>query len=280
VLDVGLHVHVHRDVIAADGARGGERHEQREEHGAERSARYAHLSNVARSVGLARARIAVLSRPRSLIESSVVGQELKTSLRFDGRILEGVALLEGDSIIFRGEVSLTVKFTEIFKVEANAGWLDLQTGRGLLLFELGPKAEVWAEKIKNPKALIEKLGFDATAAEKKVAVVGKLDADLRSDLDASGAKIAKSARGRDFDMIFVAASSKKDLEKLASYREMIKDDGGIWIVYPKGSAELTERDVLTAGRTLQLTDNKQVKVSEVLTSVRFVIPVALRKKKK
>ena len=41
---------------------------------------------------------------------------------------------------------------------------------------------------------------------------------------------------------------------------MIKDEGGIWIVYPKGNAELTER--------------------EVLTSVRFVIPVAQRKKKK
>lgn len=209
-----------------------------------------------------------------------MGQELKTSLRFDGRILEGVALLETDSIIFRGEVSLTVKFSEIFKIEANAGWLDLQTGRGLLLFELGPKAEVWAEKIKNPKALLEKLGVEPNAAEKKLGVVGKLDADLRADLDASGAKVAKSARGKDFDMIFVAASSKKDLEKLASYREMIKDEGGIWIVYPKGSADLTEREVLTAGRTIQLTDNKQVKVTDVLTSVRFVIPVALRKKKK
>ena len=207
-----------------------------------------------------------------------MGQEVKTTLRFDGRILEGVALLETDTIIFRGGgggVSLTVKFSEIFKIEANAGWLDLQTGRGLLLFELGPKAEVWAEKIKNPTALIEKLGVDG---EKKVCVVGKLDPDLRADLDASGAKIAKSPRGKDFDMVFVAASSKKDLEKLPGVREMIKQDGGIWIVYPKGNADLTEREVLTAGRTLQLTDNKQVKVSEVLTSVRFVIPTHQRKK--
>ena len=211
-----------------------------------------------------------------------MGQELKTTLRFDGCILEGAALLEGDSIIFRGGpgnpgVTLTVKFSEIFKIEANAGWLDLQTGRGLLLFELGPKAEVWAEKIKNPKALVEKLGVDAT---KKVCVVGKLDADLRADLDASGAQIAKTARGKDFDVVFLAASSKKELEKLPSLREMIKEDGGIWIVYAKASPALTEREVLTAGRTLQLTDNKQVKVSETLTSVRFVIPVAQRKKKK
>jgi hypothetical protein len=205
-----------------------------------------------------------------------VGQEVKTTLRFDGRILEGVALLEGDSIIFRGGVSLTVKFSEIMKIEANAGWLDLQTNRGLLLFELGPKAETWAERIKNPKALVEKLGVDA---QKKVCIVGKLDPDLRGDLDATGAKIAKTAKGKDFDVVFLAASSKKDLEKLPSIKEMIKDDGGIWIVYPKGNPDITEREVLTAGRTLQLTDNKVAKVSEVLTSVRFVIPVAQRKKK-
>ncbi|MBS2013655.1 MAG: DUF3052 family protein [Deltaproteobacteria bacterium] len=206
-----------------------------------------------------------------------MGQEVKTSLRWDGRILEGVALLESDSIIFRGGgTSLTLKFAEIFKTEASSGWLDLQTSRGLMLFELGPKAETWAEKIKNPKGLVEKLGVDA---QKKVCIAGKLDADLRADLESTGAKIAKSARGKDFDMLFVAASSKKDLEKLATYRTMIKDDGAIWIVYPKGNEELRERDVLIAGRTLQLTDNKQVKVSEELTSVRFVIPVAQRKKK-
>lgn len=206
-----------------------------------------------------------------------MGQEVKTSLRWDGRILEGVALLETDTIIFRGAgTSLTVKFSEIFKIEASSGWLDLQTSRGLMLFELGPKAETWAEKIKNPKGLVEKLGVDA---EKKVCIVGKLDPDLRADIEGTGAKVAKSARGKDFDMLFVAASSKKDLEKLATYRTMIKDDGAIWIVYPKGNEELRERDVLIAGRTLQLTDNKQVKVSEELTSVRFVVPVAQRKKK-
>lgn len=206
-----------------------------------------------------------------------MGQEVKTTLRFDGRILEGVALLEGDSLIFRGAGStITLKLAEIFKADANAGWLDLQTSRGLLLFELGPKAETWAEKIKNPKGLVEKLGVDAN---KKVCIVGKLDPDLRADIESTGAKVAKTARGKDFDLIFVAASSKKDLEKLASHRAMLDDLGALWIVFPKGSEELRERDVLIAGRTLQLTDNKQVKVSETLTSVRFVIPVAQRKKK-
>ena len=46
-----------------------------------------------------------------------------------------------------------------------------------------------------------------------------------------------------------------------------------------GSFGLTERDVLTGGRIRELTDNKQVKVDEVLTAVRFVIPTHLRKNK-
>lgn len=209
-----------------------------------------------------------------------MSQEIKTSLRWDGRIIEGTALLEGGSLVFRGGASLTVPFAEMMSVEASSGWLELKTQRGLLLLELGSKAEVWKEKIKNPHALVEKLGLDAT---KKVCVVGKLDPDLRADVDASGAKVAKSARGKDFDVIFLAATTKKDLEKLPQLKEMMVDDGGIWIVYPKGKTgedELTERAVLTAGRTLTMTDSKPLKLSEELTAVRFIIPAAYRKKKK
>lgn len=209
-----------------------------------------------------------------------LGQEIKTTLRWDGRIIEVTALLETDALVFRGGATMTLPFSEMFSVEASSGWLDLKTPRGLLLLELGPKAEIWKEKIKNPKGLSEKLGLDAT---KRVCVVGKLDPDVRSDLDVSGAQIAKTARGKDFDFVFLAANAKKDLEKVASAKEMIADDGAIWIVYAKGGKtedEITERSVLTAGRTLQLTDNKQVKVSETHTAVKFVIPAAYRKKKK
>jgi len=213
-----------------------------------------------------------------------LGQEIKTQLRLDGRIIDVTALLESDTLVFRGGATMTIPFGEMFSVEASSGWLELKTPRGLLLLELGPKAEVWKEKIKNPKGLVEKLGLDAT---KKVCVVGKLDPDLRAEIDASGAKVAKSARGKGFDVVFIAANAKKDLEKLPPIKETIVDDGAIWIVYPKATAagvkvdpELTERAVLTAGRTLTMTDNKQVKIDENLTAVRFVIPAAYRKKKK
>lgn len=213
-----------------------------------------------------------------------MGQEITTQLRMDGRIIDVTALLETDTLVFRGGATMTIPFKEMFSVEASSGWLELKTPRGLLLLELGPKAETWREKIKNPKALVEKLGLDAT---KKVAIVGKLDAGLRGEIEGSGAKVAKSARGKDYDVVFVAAYAKKDLEKVAPAKETIAPDGAIWIVYPKATAtgvkldpELTERAVLTAGRTLTLTDTKQVKIDDDLTAVRFVIPASYRKKKR
>jgi hypothetical protein len=205
-----------------------------------------------------------------------MGQEVKTQLRWDGRIVEGTALLETDHLVFRGGASVNLPFGEMWSVEADAGWLEIKSARGLMLIELGPKAEVWKEKIKNPKGLVEKLGVDA---EKKVLVLGKLDAGLVGDLEGAGAKVAKSARGKDFDIVFVAANKKPDLEQITKARVLMKADGAIWVVYPKGKEELSERDVLTGGRTRELTDNKQVKVDEALTAVRFVIPVHLRKKK-
>lgn len=209
-----------------------------------------------------------------------MGSEIKTSLRWDGRILEVTAHLEGDHLRFSGGATMTIPFNEMMSVEAGGGFLDFKTSRGLMMLELKDKAEAWKEKIKNPKALVEKLGLDAT---KKVCISGKIDPGLKGEIDLSGAKVAKTARGKDFDVIFLAAKEKKDLEKMPSLKEMIVDDGGIWIVYPKGQTgddALTERAVLTSGRILGMTDNKVAKIDDVLTAVRFVIPVAARKKKK
>lgn len=206
-----------------------------------------------------------------------MGREVKATLRFDGRILEGDAVLEADALVFRGPgTTITVKRGEIFKADASGGWLDLQTSRGLLLFELGPKAETWAERIKNPKGLVDKLGV---SADKSVRILGKLDPDIVAEIEAAGAKIAKSARGKLFDLVFVAVSSAKDLAKVADHRAILDDHGSLWLVYPKEAEGLRERDVLLAGRTLGLTDQKPVKVSEALAAVRFVVPVAQRKKK-
>lgn len=204
-----------------------------------------------------------------------MGRECKATLRFDGRIHEGTAILESEEVLFRGGPTVKVRFAEVRRVEASGGWLDLETARGMFAFQLGEQAASWAEKIKNPKALIEKLGVDAT---KKVVVFGTLDPDLRAELVESGAAIAKTTRSKQQHVAFLPVTKRKDLEKLDAARAAIREDGAIWIVYPKGREDPSERDVLTAGRTRELTDDKVAKVTDALTAVRFVIPVAKRTK--
>jgi hypothetical protein len=213
-----------------------------------------------------------------------VGEDIKTTLRFDGRIHEGTLRVEGGALVFEGGVTLTIPLGEVFSAEANANFLDLKTSRGLLMLELGAKALRWAEKIKSPGALAARLGVDAT---KKVAVLGKLDADLRGEIDVSGAKVGKvtaAVRGKGFDVVFLAVAAKADLEKMPTARELIVDEGAVWAVFatPKKVAspdELRERDVILSGRVLGLTDGKPQRLDDATTAIRFVVPPSARKKK-
>jgi len=50
----------------------------------------------------------------------------------------------------------------------------------------------------------------------------------------------------------------------------------LWVVYPKGRKEITEGDVLGAGRKAGLKDVKVVGFSLTHTALKFVIPVERR----
>jgi len=50
----------------------------------------------------------------------------------------------------------------------------------------------------------------------------------------------------------------------------------LWVVYPKGRKEVTEDDVLGAGRKAGLKDVKVVGFSATHTALKFVVPVGKR----
>jgi hypothetical protein len=56
----------------------------------------------------------------------------------------------------------------------------------------------------------------------------------------------------------------------------LKRNGGIWVVYPKGQSDITESDVLKAGRQAGLVDTKIARFSDTHTAHKFVIPLARR----
>jgi hypothetical protein len=50
----------------------------------------------------------------------------------------------------------------------------------------------------------------------------------------------------------------------------------MWVVYPKGRQQITEGDVLAAGRAAGLKDVKVVGFSATHTALKFVIPLTRR----
>jgi hypothetical protein len=202
-----------------------------------------------------------------------MGNELKCTARFGKEQSEGKALLETSEVLFRGEFRLKIPFASIKSAKAVNGELHLQTANGLAIFEIGPAAEKWREKILHPKTRMEKIGVKPGA---KVSLIGNFDADFLSELKPLGAAVTKDKVAADCDTIFFAADSLKELSPVAKIAKSLKGATALWIVYPKGQKTITENDVITAGRKAGLKDVKVVGFSPTHTALKFVLPLAAR----
>jgi hypothetical protein len=109
-----------------------------------------------------------------------------------------------------------------------------------------------------------------------VAVVRLTDPDFLSELAALGAEVSIGTRRHGVDLLFYLAEEPADLARLKDFEAVIKRDGAIWIVSPRGRPEIRDVVVIDAAKRAGLVDNKVVRFSETHTSLRLVIPVARR----
>ena len=206
-----------------------------------------------------------------------MGQERESTLRLGRRRIEGEALLETSEIIFRpvdGSKRLKFAFADIVKsVKTVDGELRFHTEEGPAVLELGPAAEKWAEKILHPKSRAEKLGVKNAM---RVLLVGKFDDTFERELSVATNNVAKGKIAADSELIFIAVESSKGLSDVAKIAKSVKGAAGLWIVYPKGKKEITETDVIGAGRKTGLKDVKVVGFSPTHTALKFVLPLEKR----
>ena len=206
-----------------------------------------------------------------------MGQERESTLRLGRRRIEGEALLETLEIIFRpvdGSKRLRLAFADIVKsVKAVDGELRFHTAEGPAVLELGPAAEKWAEKILHPKSRAQKLGVKTGM---QVATIGSFDADFQKELRATSKNISEEEIAGGTELIFVSLESAKDLAGVAKIAKSVKGATGLWLVYPKGKKEITENDVIGAGRKTGLKDVKVVGFSPTHTALKFVLPLEKR----
>jgi hypothetical protein len=202
-----------------------------------------------------------------------VGSEAVCRVRYGKQAGEGRALLETTELLFRGDFRLRIPFREITSIEDEAGELRVGFGGETAVFELGKNAHAWAEKIRNPRGLLDKLGVKAGA---QVTVLGVEDSGFLEQLRSrTGAE--SNGSPADADFIFYEADSVDDLHSLSKLAASIKRNGCIWVVSPKGKgAAIKDVDVMAAAREAGLVDTKVVSFSDTHTALKLVIPVAKR----
>ena len=81
-----------------------------------------------------------------------MGAESKCTVHFAGQRSEGKALLETDHLRFRGTFRLNIPRKSITTLDSDAGKLRVTFSDGTAVFELGPSAANWAEKIRTRSA--------------------------------------------------------------------------------------------------------------------------------
>ena len=134
-------------------------------------------------------------------------------------------------------------------------------------------SEKWAEKILHPKSRVEKLGVKSAM---QVSLIGKFDDDFRKELGSATKNVSAGKITVNSELIFVGIESAAGLGDVAKIAKSVRGAAGIWIVYPKGKKEITETDVIGAGRKAGLKDVKVVGFSPTRTALKFVLPADKR----
>lgn len=198
-----------------------------------------------------------------------MGQQAVGRARFEGETHDGVMELESEELLFRGERRLRVPFATVSAIRVEDGWLILQTPKGEVRLEAGERAERWAEKVRNPRTLWDKLGVKAGQS---ISIRGLDDEEFEAGLRERGAAVSHD-RPQQADLVFLYAPGVAELTQLAELRRSIKPNGAVWVISPKGDRTIQDIHVIAAGKAAGLVDNKVAKFSERLTALRFVIPL-------
>jgi hypothetical protein len=201
-----------------------------------------------------------------------MGNEAVCAVEVDGVRSEAKVLLETDELIVRSPFRLKIPFASMKRIEADDATLRIRWEKHELSASLGRDAAKWAGKMRNPKSLTDKLGIKSG---QQISIDGRFDRKFVDQLRECGATVSTRVKG-DADIVFLAIEHRDELDRLVGIREALAPDGALWIVRPKGSAAISESEVMAAGKAAGLVDVKVARFSPTHTAEKFVSPVKER----
>ena len=203
-----------------------------------------------------------------------MGAEAKTTLRLGRQTFAGTALLETGELRFRGETKLDIPLASVREVAVKDGALRITHADGVAVLGLGEAASAkWAERIRSPRSLADKLGVKQGM---RIAILGVEDAGILADLVSRGAELVTGKVPDGTPMVLWRVASPAALSKLARMVKCIARDGAIWVVHPRGNASVADTVIFAAGKEAGLTATKVVRFSDTDTAEKLVIPRSAR----
>ena len=186
----------------------------------------------------------------------------------------GTAHLDSDELLFRGETRMRIPLRSITEVAVKDGALHVTHAEGVAVLALGngPAAK-WAEKIRSPRTLADKLGVKQGM---RVAVLGVEDEAILADLTARGAELVTGKVPAGTPLVLWRVTKPAQLSKLVTLRKGIAKNGAIWVVHPRGVPAVADTVIFAAAADAGLTATKVVRFSDTDTAEKLVIPLAQR----
>lgn len=194
-------------------------------------------------------------------------------MRVGRQSFAGTAHLETSELSFRGETRLRIPLASVSAVEARDGALHVTHAEGVAVFGLGDSAVKWAERIRSPRSLADKLGVKPGM---QVAVLGMTDETILADLVGRGASIVAGKVPAGTALVLWRVTKAKQLDKLPAIVKQLARSGAIWAIHPRGDASVADTVIFAAAKAAGLTYTKVVRFSDTDTAEKLVIPVAAR----
>lgn len=192
-----------------------------------------------------------------------MGREAICTIHFRGEAAEGKALLEGESLILRGDIRSRIFRSTITKIEVKGDKLALIADGQPLTLDLGAKeAARWHAALLRPAPTLgTKLGISAAS---RVFVVGAVcDPDLAAVVEPARVSSLPQAQ-----MLLAVVLSARDLDE-ALVTARLAPTLPLWCVYRKGEAPVSDGMIRNRLRNEGMIDTKSCAVSELLTATRY-----------
>jgi hypothetical protein len=198
-----------------------------------------------------------------------MAREADCSAEFHDQAGPGTLSLDEQSLRFSGAFELTIPVAAIDLLRVHRGVLEVTWPDGTAAFDLGGRyAQDWADLIRGPRPLIDKLGVRRGA---RCLVFGVTDFGFRRQLQERAVVLDRSAiQQPGVDLIFLGAQDPGDLAHIPSVTPLLAQNGAIWVIRP--AAGPAAADVTDAARSAGLAEIKVVDFGPGQTAHKLVFP--------